>query len=151
VSYVTEYPTPERLTELWPQIEPLFERCCRDAADGELDAEDIRRLHAQGHCFVFVDSLDGVVTLAAAVEFIPYPKFVAANVFALGGKGLLNGSAERSWKLMKAWMVANKAVACDAWVSDSMARVLKKKLGFSKTYNHMRLRLEETPCTIDTP
>ncbi len=151
MSYTIEYPTPERLTELWPQIEPMFERCCREAADGELDAEDVRRLHAQGHCFIFVEQKDGAVTWAAALEMIPYPKFTAANLFCLGGTDWMHGGVNRAWKVMYDWMILNKVTACDAWVSDPMARVLVRKFGFKKTYNHMRLNLEEPPCITDTP
>lgn len=142
MSYTIEYPTPERLTELWPQVEPLFKRCCDEAAHGEIDAEDIRTLHAAGRAFVFVELEDSAVKLAAAVEFIPYPKFTAANVFALGGTGWMTGAAKRCWPILVHWMTTNNATVCDAWVSDSMARVLTRKLGFEKMYNHMRLKLE---------
>ena len=142
MNYTVEYPTAERLTELWPHVEPMFTRCCDEAARGEIDAEDIRKLHAEGRAFVFVELLDGVPTLAAAVEFIPYPKFTAANVFALGGRGWRSGGMARCWPILKHWMIINNAKVVDAWVSDSMARILERYLNFEKQYNHMRLKLE---------
>jgi len=140
MTFTIEYPTPERLTELWTQVGPLFKRCCDEAAHGEIDAEDIRTLHALGRCFIFVELEDGAVTIAMAVEFIPYPKFTAANVFALGGRGLMKAKS-RWWEIVVAWLKANNVKAVDAWVSDGMMKYLSR-LGFKKLYNHTRLTLE---------
>lgn len=139
--HTIEYPTQERLTELWPQIQPLFQRCCEEAADGEIDAEDIRALHAMGGAHVFVELEEGVVTVAMAIEFIHYPKFKAANVFALGGHGLRQAK-NRFWPLVVEWLKANEVKSVDAWVSDGMMKLLNRMLGFKKVYNHTRLMLE---------
>jgi hypothetical protein len=142
--YVIESPTQERLTELWPQIKPLFKRCCDEAARGELDEEDIRALHAAGDAVVFVelDTGTGQVTIAIAMEFIHYPKYTAANVFALGGHGLASART-RFWPQITDWLKQNNIYHIDAWVSDSVMRMLKRMMGFNKIYNHVRLDLTQ--------
>jgi hypothetical protein len=133
-----ETPTPERAALLWPCIEPWFRRCCEEAADGELDADDIRRLHAAGRCALFLGMEDEEVKIALAVEFIPYPKFTAANIFAIGGTGLFRREALRYWDEILARFRAAGVKAVDAWVGDGMRRLIEKRLGFKKTYNHLR-------------
>jgi hypothetical protein len=136
-----EYLEGERLMELWPQIEPLFQRCCEEAAAGELDAKDILDLTIGKRCHVFAE-LDGAeVTVAIAVEMLSYPKFTSANIFALGGRGLV-AAHTRWWAALSEWLKANNVTAIDAWVSDAMMRILQRKFGFRKVYNHVRMPLE---------
>jgi len=136
-----EYLEGERLMELWPQIEPLFARCCKEAAAGELDAQDILNLTIGKRCHVFAEVDNEEVTVAIAVEMIAYPKFTAANVFALGGRGLVSAHS-RWWVVFSEWLRASNVTAVDAWVSDAMRRILERRFGFHKVYNHMRLPLE---------
>ena len=140
MTFKVELLTGDSLVALWPQIEPIFARCCETAAKGELDAGDILRLALENRAYVFVETDEGKVTVAIAMELIPYPKFMAANIFALGGHGLMEAKS-RWWKAITEWMKANGVKTVDAWVSASMKRILERRFGFEQVYHHMRMPL----------
>lgn len=139
--YHCELLTPARLQEMWPQINPLFEVCCKEASKGEIMAIDIYTLALQDRVYVFVETLNGLVTVALALEVIPYSRMRIANIFALGGNGLL-GAKTRYWKYVLEWLKANKIDAIDAAVDDRMLNMLTKRFGFELVYRQVRLKLE---------
>jgi hypothetical protein len=149
-TYNAELCTTERLLELWPQIRPIFERCCNEAAQGELDVDDIFNFAVTGRGFIFVERLDDVVTVALGIEFIPYPRMKVANVFALGGKQLLSAKT-RYWKVVTEWLKANGCVAVEASVSEPMAKLLEKRFGFKQVYRQVRLPLGANDGTQSIP
>lgn len=132
--------SPERLTELWPQIAIALEPCVRKAMHGEMVLWDIHNLIAGGKAYCFVEMESGVVRVALVLELVPFPRMSVANVFALGGSGLM-AARDRFWASIKSWLWLNGVKAVDAWVSDGMKRILERKLGFSEVYHHMRLEL----------
>lgn len=131
----------DRLDELWPQIEPLFERCCREAADGELDAQDIYNITLASRCQIAVWVLDGKVEIAMAWEYIHYPKFTAANIFALGGENSLSFMS-KFWPAVTGILRQQNVKTVDAWVNPQMANIMSKRFGFRHVYNHMRLPIQ---------
>jgi hypothetical protein len=131
----------DRLDELWPQIEPLFARCCEEAADGELDAQDIYNITLASRCQIAVWTLDSKVEIAMAWEYIHYPKFTAVNIFALGGEHGLSFKS-KFWPGMLSIFKQQNVTSVDAWVSPQMSHVLNKRFGFNHVYNHMRLRIQ---------
>lgn len=134
----------DRLDQLWPQIKPLFDRCCAEASDGELDTEDIYNITLASRCQVAVWVLDDKVEVAMAWEYIHYPKFTAVNIFSLGGEHGLTFKA-KFWPAMLGIFKQQNVKCVDAWVNDQMMHVLNKKFGFRKVYNHMRLPVEGVP------
>ena len=141
--YHCELLTPARLQEMWPQINPLFEVCCSEASKGEIMAIDIYTLAIQDRAYVFVETLDGIVTVALALEVIPYPRMKLASIFALGGSKLISAKT-RYWKYILEWLKANKIDAIDAAVDDRMLNMLTKRFGFELVYRQVRLKLEPT-------
>lgn len=139
--YHCELLTPARLQELWPQINPLFEVCCEEASKGEIMAIDIYTLAIQDRAYVFVETLNGIVTVALAMEIIVYPRMKLASIFALGGKNLISAKS-RYWSYIIDWMKANKINAIDAAVDDRMLSMLTKRFGFELVYRQVRLKLE---------
>ena len=139
--YHCELLTPARLQEMWPQINPLFEVCCKEASKGEIMAIDIYTLALQDRAYVFVETLDGIVTVALALEIIPYSRMRIANIFALGGAKAL-GAKARYWKYIVEWLKANKIDAIDVSVDDRMLNLLTKRFGFELVYRQARLKLE---------
>lgn len=131
----------ERLDYLWPQIKVLFDRCIREACHDEITVEDVYDLVVNQRAYLFAetDSRDQV-TVAIAFELIPFPRFTAANVFVLGGHGLI-AARNRWWEMLLEWLKGMGVSAIDAWVGEQMERVLKKKLKFKTIYRHMRLEL----------
>jgi len=142
--YHCELLTPARLQELWPQINPLFEICCTEASKGEIMAIDIYTLALQDKAYEFVETLDGIVTVALALEVIPYPRMKLASIFALGGKGLISAK-NRYWTYIIEWLKANKIDAIDAAVDERMLKMLVKRFGFELVYRQVRLKLETAP------
>lgn len=132
----------ERIDQLWPELFPLFDRSCREAAKGEVEAIDIYQAFLQGKCIIFAELIDGHVSVATAIEFIAFPRYKVANVFALGGKNL-RACTDRFWESIIKFLEANDVKSIDAWVSPAMARILERRLGFSLAYLHMRLRIGE--------
>ena len=139
-TYYCELLTPERLQLLWPQLEPLFARCCAEAAKGELLAIDIYTMALQGRAYIFVERLDDEVTVALGLEVLPYPRMKIANVFALGGARLLSAKT-RYWQYITDWLVQNGVVAIDASVSSRMEQLLTGRFGFETVYRQVRLTL----------
>lgn len=139
--YHCELLTPARLQELWPQINPLFEVCCSEASKGEIMAIDIYTLAIQDRAYVFVETLNGIVTVALALEIIPYPRMKLASIFALGGSKLISAKT-RYWIYIIDWLKANKIDAIDAAVDDRMLNMLTKRFGFELVYRQVRLKLE---------
>ena len=139
--YHCELLTPVRLQELWPQINPLFEVCCTEATKGEFMAIDIYTLALQDRAYVFIETLDGIVTVALAMEIIPYSRMRIANIFALGGVKLISAKS-RYWKYIIEWLKANKVNAIDVSVDDRMLNMLTKRFGFELVYRQVRLKLE---------
>jgi len=139
-TYYCELLDAQRLQLFWPQIEPLFTRCCEEAAKGEIMAIDIYTLALQQQAYVFIERLDDKVTVAMGIEVLPYTRMKVANVFALGGKRLLSAKT-RYWQYITNWLVTNGVQAIDASVDDRMEKMLTRRFGFELAYKQVRLTL----------
>ena len=104
-------------------------------------AIDIYTLALQDRAYVFVETLNGIVTVALALEIIPYPRMKLASIFALGGAKLISAKT-RYWTYIIDWLKANKIDAIDAAVDERMLNMLTKRFGFELVYRQVRLKLE---------
>jgi hypothetical protein len=135
--------TPERLEQLWPQIEPMLHACIEDNCHGELTVEDLKQITLLGRAYMFVAVTEtGRVTLAISIEFIPFPRLKCANVIAMAGEGLFD-ARKRFWAKLTGWLYMQDVRAIDAWVGERMRKVLTRRLGFKQVYHHVRFDLGE--------
>ena len=134
--------TQPRLDELWIPggVQWLVERCLTEAAYGELDAADVYQLLKAGKAFLFVETCNGSVTIAFVIEYVNYPKYVAANFVAICGTDL-EGLRDRCWEQIQTWAKFAGVTSFEARVSAGMRKMLESKLKFKQVYHHMRFDL----------
>ena len=137
--------TPELLAEWFPKAEKHFQPVIDQAARGEFEVSDIRRLCEENRALTMV-VIDGAeVILAMAFEFIFYPRMTACNIMALGGNRLKEAE-EAFFVTFKSWCYNMGVTVIEASCSSAMARLLKG-YGFEKTYEVVRheIRLPREP------
>lgn len=131
--------TPALIEQHWPAAAQLLEPVVRDAARGEFDIEDLRRMVAGGQAFAGLVFKGQQATLAIVFEFRHYPRRMVVNVIALGGHDLV-GAAMTFWPSFRAWAKESGAAEIEACTAPAMTRVLRN-LGFVHCYDLVRL-----PC-----
>lgn len=131
--------TPELLEEYWDRAAIHFEPVVTEAARGEFTVQDIKRLCDDKRALVVVVTDGELVILAAAFEFIYYPRMTACNVMAMGGSHW-NDVAEQFFITFKQWLYGMGVTVIEASCSSAMSRLLQR-YGFAKTYEVVRLEL----------
>ena len=131
--------TPELLGEWWDRAAIHFEPVVSEAARGEFTVDDIRRLCDEGHATSVVVRDGENVILAAAFEFIHYPKITTCNVMAIGGTRL-DETMRAFFITFKQWCESVGVTVIEASCSPPMSRLLSR-YGFVKTYEVVRLAI----------
>jgi hypothetical protein len=134
--------TPERVTELWPQLEPFFIQSCNsnEIARDELTPESIHELAATGMCAVFAAFEKGMPACAMAIQFNMTNGLKGADVIALGGRSLLKFKSQY-WAPILDWLRANEIKFLDAYATERLAKVYLGKFGFNKSCAYVRMNL----------
>lgn len=128
--------TPELLNEWWGKASEHLEPVVREAARGEFEVRDIRRMCDEERALTVV-IIDGEkVVMAMAFEFLFYPRMTACNIMALGGS-CLQEIADAFFVTFKRWCYGMGVTVIEASCSSSMARLLRRQ-GFEKTYEVVR-------------
>ena len=134
--------TPERVTELWPVLEPYFEDACNgnEIAKDELDAKDIYVLAVTGLVAVFVGFEDGEPACVMGIQFNTTNGKRGADVMALAGRGLMRFKAAY-WRTILEWLKANGVQFLDAYAPERLAKIYTSRFGFNKSCSYVRMTL----------
>jgi len=134
--------TPERVTELWPALEPHFEAACKgnEIAKDELDAKDIYVLAIAGLVAIFVGFEDGEPTCVMGIQFNNTNGKKGADVMALAGRGLMRFKAAY-WHIILEWLKANGVEFLDAYAPERLAKIYLNRFGFNKSCMYVRMAL----------
>ena len=134
--------TPERVTELWPVLEPYFDAACKgnEIAKDELDAKDIYVLAVAGLVAVFVGFENGEPACVMGIQFNTTNGRKGADVMALAGRGLMRFKAAY-WHIILEWLRANDVEFLDAYAPDRLAKIYMNRFGFDKSCVYVRMSL----------
>lgn len=134
--------TPERVTELWPVLEPHFDAACRgnEIAKDELDAKDIYVLAVAGLVAIFVGFEDGEPACVLGIQFNTTNGHKCADVMALAGRGLMRFKAAY-WHIILEWLKANGVEFLDAYAPERLAKIYLNRFGFNKSCMYVRMAL----------
>ena len=135
--------TPERVTELWPVLEPHFDAACRgnEIAQGELDAKDMYILAVTEMVAVFVGFEDGEPACVLGIQFNTTNGKKGADVVALAGRGLIRFKSAY-WRTILEWLRANGIQFLDAYVPAQRAKIYMNRFGFNKSCMYVRMTLQ---------
>ena len=135
--------TPERVTELWPVLEPHFDAACRgnEIARDELDAKDMYILAVTEMVAVFVGFEDGEPACVLGIQFNTTNGKRGADVVALAGRGLIRFKSAY-WRTILEWLRANGVQFLDAYVPEQRAKIYMNRFGFSKSCMYVRMTLQ---------
>jgi len=134
--------TPERVTELWPVLEPYFDAACEgnEIAKDELDAKDIYVLAVTGLVAVFVGFESGEPACVMGIQFNTTNGRKGADVMALAGRGLMRFKAAY-WQVILDWLRANDVEFLDAYAPERLAKIYLNRFGFDKSCAYVRMSL----------
>lgn len=134
--------TPERVTELWPVLEPYFDAACKgnEIAKDELDAKDIYVLAVTGLVAVFVGFESGEPACVMGIQFNTTNGRKGADVMALAGRGLMRFKAAY-WQVILDWLRANDVEFLDAYAPERLAKIYLNRFGFDKSCAYVRMSL----------
>lgn len=134
--------TPERVTALWPVLEPYFDAACNgnEIAKDELDAHDIYVLAATGLVAIFVGFEDGEPACVMGIQFNTTNGRKGADVMALAGRGLMRFKAAY-WNIILEWLRANDVEFLDAYAPERLAKIYTSRFGFDKSCVYVRMSL----------
>lgn len=135
--------TPERVTELWPVLEPHFEAACQgnEIAKDELDAKDIYVLAVTGLVAIFVYFEDQQPTCVLGIQFNNTNGRKGADIMALAGRNLMRFK-RAYWKIILEWLKANGVEFVDAYAPERLAKIYMGKFGFTKSCVYVRMTLQ---------
>jgi hypothetical protein len=134
--------TPERVTELWPVLEPHFDAACKgnEIAEDTMDAKDIYVLAITGLVAVFVGFENGEPACVLGIQFNTANGHKCADVMALAGHGLTRFKAAY-WNIILEWLKANGVKFLDAYAPERLAKIYMKRFGFNKSCTYVRMTL----------
>jgi hypothetical protein len=134
--------TPERVIELWPQLEPYFDASCKsnEIAKDELDAKDIYVLAVTGMVAVFAGFEEGKLSCVLGIQFNKVNGHKCADVMALAGRGLMRFKSAY-WHIILEWLRANEVEFLDAYANERLAKIYQSRFGFNKSCMYVRMAL----------
>jgi hypothetical protein len=134
----------ERVTELWPALEPLVESACEGnvVAKGEMDAGHVLLATQLDKAVAFAGFVDSEVKCILVLQFFEVNGHKGADVMALAGRHLLKFKAA-FWEPILQWLVANDVEFLDAYTPMHRADVYLKKFGFTESCAYVRMNLGE--------
>lgn len=128
---------PASLDAAWGVVGPFLDEALAHS-EGEISAEDVRRMVRDGQAFILVVVQSGVIIAAGAVEIVYYPRYKSANIIAVGGDQAFLRANELAWVCRVARDMGCTKV--QTFCRPSMARLLVK-LGMREAYRLMRCDL----------
>lgn len=137
--------TPQRVSELWPSLEPMFQAACdaNPIAKDELSAGDIFVFTQLDLAAVFAGFEDGELACMIALQFNNTNGHKGADVIAMAGRSLFKFKTAY-WDVILDWLRANEVEFVDAYAPERLARLYKQKFGFNKSCMYVRMNLKES-------
>ncbi len=137
--------TPERVAELWPELEPMFIAACEanPIASDEISAGDIFVLTQVGLAAVFAGFEDGKLACMIAIQFTKANGHKGADIIAMAGRALFQFK-NAYWGIILEWLRANDVEFVDAYAPERLARLYRQKFGFNKSCMYVRMNLKES-------
>lgn len=134
--------TPERVQELWPEIEPLVEQVARGnpCAPAALTPFYVYQLATNGVINIFGLFTDGNLALVLISEFVVVDGRKTASILGMAGKDLSQFKLA-FWQDVLDWFRANGAKAVDAHTNDRLAKIYLKRYGFTESCSYVRMTL----------
>jgi len=134
--------SPERVNDLWPELEPYFDAACKgnEIADDEMTASDIYVLTQTDLAVVFVGYMDTKPTCVMALQFNTTNGRKGADIIAMAGKNLMKFKS-LYWESILQWLRANGVQFVDAYAPERLAKLYMSKFGFTKSCSYVRMSL----------
>ena len=134
---------PERVTALWPQLEPYFAAACagNEIANDEMTADDVYTLALSGMAVIFAGFEDGELACVIGVQFNTTGERLGADIIAMAGRNLMRFKAAY-WGIIVEWLKANGVMFIDAYAPDRLAKIYLRKFGFTKSCTYVRMSLQ---------
>ena len=129
----------KRLDEVWRDIQPLLDNNTLKA-HGELTSADLYVMGLTLKAQFAVRWVDGKPSMVVVWEYLRYPRFTAANILALSGKGSLTFMSQY-WGFVTDIMREQGASIVECSTYKQMADLMEKRYDFELTYYHMRKKL----------
>lgn len=131
--------TPDRVVELWPELEPLIKKACdsNEIARDDVTPEDILIAAQSDQCVVFTSFDARGLSMVAVFQFHTVMGTKGVDVVAIGGRDLIR-NAGYFWKPIKDWLRQNGVKFIDAYANPRLARIYLSRLGFTKSCTYVR-------------
>jgi hypothetical protein len=137
-----EHLSPERVVELWPQIEPLIEQVIprSQSAPNPIDTDYIRITATHGGSHILAFYVDGALDMVLSFEFTVAKSVRTATILALAGRNLLFHKMN-FWPIILDWFRSAGASSVDAYAEPRLANIYMRKFGFTETSSYVRMAL----------
>jgi hypothetical protein len=133
--------TPERVTDLWFVLEPLFTKACEaNEVAVDISADDIYKLSQEDRLVIFACFDLGRLYTVCAIQFHTTNGRKGADVVAMAGKNLMTFKAA-FWQAILEWLKANGVQFLDAYTQPRLAKIFQTKFGFTKSCTFVRMTL----------
>lgn len=134
--------TPERVVELWSEMEPLFAKACAGNPVGQSDItpEDIFDGTQTDRVVIFAAFEDGQVATVLALQFHMTSGKKGVDMIAMAGRNLLKFKSA-FWKPILDWLRANDVKFVDAYATPQLARIYETRFGFNLSCTFVRMTL----------
>jgi len=136
--------TPDRVAELWAELEPLVDASCKanDFAIDTLTPEHILLSAIAGLSVVFVGLESDKPTTVLVIQFNDQDGHKGADILAMAGKSLLKFKI-LYWDVILDWLRANEVEFLDTYANERLAKIYMSKYGFTKSCVCVRMPLQE--------
>jgi hypothetical protein len=134
--------SPERVTELWPELRPLLQAACdsNEIAKDEIEPGDIYILAQLDMCAVFAMFDEDGLGFVLVIQFTEINGRRGADVIAMGGRSILKFKAA-FWNSILNWLRANDIRFLDAYATERLGKLYMNKFGFTKSCSYVRMTL----------
>lgn len=134
--------TADQVTNLWPQLEPIYEASCasNDITHDDITASDIYLLAQTDTCGIFAAMEAGTVVCTVAVRFCEVRGKTGADILGMGGRDLMKVKAY-FWQPIIDWLRANGASFIDTYANPRLAAIYLEKFGFNRSCHYVRMVL----------
>ena len=134
--------SPERVNELWPELESYFDAACagNEIAADEMDSSDIYILTQTDLAVVFAGYIDEKLACVMALQFNTTNGRKGADIIAMAGRELMKFKS-LYWPSILEWLRANGVQFVDAYAPARLAKLYISKFGFTKSCSYVRMSL----------
>ena len=126
---------PQQAVAAWEKLEPLFAKEGNDCS-----TDEVLTLLRDGTCGVFAYYEGAQLKLALALQFLQVGTEKHAEIFALGGEGLMR-FRKAYWPYVVSWLKANKVKQLEVHGSERMLRIYRAKFGFITRHEYASMVL----------